>query len=157
VFITHYHVDHWLGLPGMLKTFDLRGRERPLAVHGPPGLDGVMRLLRPVYGRLKYELDLVELEPAEAVRRDGYSVAAFAVEHRVTAYGYAMWEDERPGRFDADLAERLGVTPGPDFGRLQGDGRRRRARAGPRPDEGRAEDRRVRGHRAVRGAHPGGE
>jgi ribonuclease Z len=37
----------------------------------------------------------------------------------VTAYGYALWEDERPGRFDAEVAERLGVTPGPDFGRLQ--------------------------------------
>jgi len=38
IFLTHYHADHWLGLPGMLKTFDLRGRERPLAIHGPPGL-----------------------------------------------------------------------------------------------------------------------
>ena len=30
VFITHFHLDHWLGLPGMIKTFDLRARERPL-------------------------------------------------------------------------------------------------------------------------------
>jgi ribonuclease Z len=78
-----------------------------------------MRLLRPVYGRLSYELNLLELGPGDAVARDGYSVAAFAVEHRVKAYGYALWEDERPGRFDADLAEELGVHPGPDFGRLQ--------------------------------------
>jgi ribonuclease Z len=119
VFITHYHVDHWLGLPGMLKTFDLRGRERPLRVYGPPGLQDVMRLLRPVYGKLGYELRLVELAPGEEVVRDGYRVAAFPVEHRVSAYGYALWEDERPGRFDADLAESLGVRPGPDFGRLQ--------------------------------------
>jgi ribonuclease Z len=119
VFITHYHVDHWLGLPGMLKTFDLRGREKPLAVHGPPGLANVMKLLRPVYGRLSFELVLVELEASQTVRRDGYSVAPFPVEHRVTAYGYALFEDERPGRFDAELAERLGVRPGPDFGRLQ--------------------------------------
>jgi ribonuclease Z len=119
VFITHYHVDHWLGLPGMLKTFDLRGRERPLHVHGPPGLRDVMKLLRPVYGRLSYELELVELEPGQAVGRDDYSVAAFGVEHRVAAYGYALWEEARPGRFDAELAERLGVRPGPDFGRLQ--------------------------------------
>jgi ribonuclease Z len=119
VFLTHFHVDHWLGLPGMLKTFDLRGREVPLVVHGPPGLGELNRLLRPVYGRLRFELTWVELQPGQAVRRDGYTVAPFAVEHRVPAYGYALWEDNRPGRFDPELAARLGVQPGPDFGRLQ--------------------------------------
>jgi ribonuclease Z len=119
VFITHFHVDHWLGLPGMLKTFDLRGRERRLTVHGPPGLTDVMRLIRPVYGRLSYELSLVELQPGDEVRREGYAIAPVAVDHRVTAYGYVLWEDERPGRFDAELAESRGIKPGPDFGRLQ--------------------------------------
>src|SRR5437763_5560443 len=46
VFLTHFHADHWLGLPGLLKTFDLRARERPLTVHGPPGL---RQLLAPVF------------------------------------------------------------------------------------------------------------
>ena len=160
VFITHYHVDHWLGLPGMLKTFDLRGRERPLAVHGPPGLDGRHAAAAPRLRRLSYELDLVELESGEAVRRDGYSVAAFAVEHRVTAYGYALWEDERPGRFDAELAERLGVTPGPDFGRLQ-DGETVGGVAPEQvlgPPRRRAQDRRVRAtRRPCEALDPGGE
>ncbi len=119
VFITHLHADHWLGLPGMLKSFALRDREAPLRVFGPPGLGDVMRLLRPVVGRVGYPLDVVELGAGDAVERDGYRVAAFAVEHRVPALGYALFEDERPGRFDAALAERLGVRPGPDFGRLQ--------------------------------------
>ena len=44
VFLTHFHADHWLGLPGMLKTFDLRTRERPLAIHGPPGLRELIAL-----------------------------------------------------------------------------------------------------------------
>src|SRR5512142_2371008 len=43
-FITHLHADHWLGLPGMLKTFDLRARERPLTVYGPPGLQELVVL-----------------------------------------------------------------------------------------------------------------
>src|SRR5207248_584759 len=38
VFLTHFHADHVLGLPGMLKTFALRCRELPLTVHGPRGL-----------------------------------------------------------------------------------------------------------------------
>lgn len=119
IFITHLHLDHWLGLIGMLKTFDLRGRERPLTVHGPAGLKSQMGVMRTVFGRVGYPLALRELEPHEEVRYDGYAVAAFPVEHRVPAYGYAFVEDDRPGRFDAAAAARLGVTPGPDFGRLQ--------------------------------------
>ena len=53
VFVTHYHLDHWLGLIGMVKTFDLRGREKPLAIHGPPGLQALLNGLRPVIGRLE--------------------------------------------------------------------------------------------------------
>jgi ribonuclease Z len=75
--------------------------------------------MRRAYGRLPYPVELIELEPNEPVRRDGYVVAPFAVSHRVTAFGYALVEDERPGRFDAETAARLGVAPGPDFGRLQ--------------------------------------
>src|ERR1700728_2962078 len=44
IYLTHFHADHWLGLPGMLKTFDLRGRERPLTIHGPQGLRALLDL-----------------------------------------------------------------------------------------------------------------
>jgi ribonuclease Z len=120
IFLTHYHLDHWLGLLGMLKTFDLRARERPLTVYGPPGLRALIDVMRPVViGRTGYALRLVELEPHEEVAFDSYLVAAFPVDHRVAAYGYAIVEHERPGRFDADAARALGVPEGPDFGRLQ--------------------------------------
>ena len=120
VFITHFHADHVLGLPGMLKTFSLRGRERPLTVYGPPGLRDLFAALRPIVGRQPFELTLVELAPNEELVRDGYRVAAFEVSHRVPAYGYALVEDERLGRFDEERARELGVRPGPDFGRLHG-------------------------------------
>ena len=45
IFLTHYHADHVLGLPGMLKSFALRQRERPLTIYGPRGLDSFWRLL----------------------------------------------------------------------------------------------------------------
>ena len=119
VFLTHLHADHWLGLPGMLKSFELRDREKPLTVHGPPGTTALLERMRPVYGRPRYGLTIRDLEPDEAVRRDDLQIVPFAVRHRGTALGYALVEDARPGRFDAELAARLGVTPGPDFGRLQ--------------------------------------
>jgi ribonuclease Z len=119
VFITHFHADHWLGLPGMLKTFDLRARERPLTLYGPPGLAKLLQSMRHVWGGIGYELKIVELADDEPVERDDYVIEPFPVEHRGAAYGYAVIEDDRPGRFDAALAEQLGVEPGPDFGRLQ--------------------------------------
>jgi len=119
VFITHYHLDHWLGVLGMLKTFDLRGRERPLTIYGPPGLRSLLDAMRPAWGRVAFPLALEELDPHEEVAFGGYAIAPFPVEHRVRAYGYAFAEDDRPGRFDAATAARLGVAPGPDFGRLQ--------------------------------------
>jgi ribonuclease Z len=119
VFITHFHADHWLGLPGMLKSFALRERSEPLTVYGPVGLKQLMGEMRVVFGRLPYPCEIVELDPFESVRREGYEIASIPVRHKGAAFGYALVEDERPGHLDPRLAEELGVTPGPDFGRLQ--------------------------------------
>jgi ribonuclease Z len=119
IFVTHLHSDHWLGLPGLLKTFDLRGRDTPLHVHGPRGLreliDGLMRFA----GRTTYDLYVDELEDGEILERDGYEVEAVKVDHRGAALGYVFEELDRPGIFDPDAAAAAGLIPGPEFGRLQ--------------------------------------
>ena len=119
VFLTHFHADHWLGLPGMLKSFELRDRDRPLTVVGPPGTLRLLEAVRFVYGRLKYPFEVRELEPHQPVAWEDWHIAPFAVDHRGTAFGYAIVEEARRGRFDAELAARLGVASGPDFGRLE--------------------------------------
>jgi ribonuclease Z len=119
VFLTHFHADHFLGLPGMLKTFALRGREVPLSVHGPPGLRTLFGTLRRIFGTLTYPLDLVEHEPWDEIERDGYRIVAFPVAHGAMAFGYAVSEAARPGRFDVAAADALGVPSGPARGALQ--------------------------------------
>ena len=81
VFLTHLHADHVLGLPGMLKTFALRGRETGVTVHGPRGTRALLEALRVVIGRLTYPLSVDELAPGDAIERDGYRIATFAVAH----------------------------------------------------------------------------
>jgi ribonuclease Z len=119
IFFTHYHADHYLGLPGMLKTFALRGRELPISIYGPPGLRDLFGSLRRIFGRLTYEYELIELMPGDVLTREGYELRMFAVDHGVSAVGYALVEEERPGRFDVDFADALGVPPGPERGALQ--------------------------------------
>jgi ribonuclease Z len=119
IFLTHFHADHWLGLPGLLKTFDLRGRDRPLAIYGPAGLRELLVFAMRAFGRVRFELKLVELAPGDVLTRDGYAIAPIQVAHRGPALGYVLFEEERPGTFDPEAAQRLGLTPGPEFGRLQ--------------------------------------
>ncbi len=119
VFVTHYHADHYLGLPGMLKTFALRGRELPLTIYGPPGLGELVEALRRIFGKLTYPLQLRELRPEDTLEREGYRIVTFPSDHGIPGLGYAIVEDPRPGRFDVEAARALGVPEGPLWGLLQ--------------------------------------
>ena len=120
VFFTHFHADHYLGIIGFLRTLGMGGREQPLTLYGPPParkiLDAAIHL---GVERLAFPVDVQELRGGEVVRRKGYGIRAIKVDHRVNALGFALEEDLRPGRFDPAVAATLGVTPGPDFGKLQ--------------------------------------
>src|SRR5262245_54143093 len=116
IFFTHYHADHYLGLPGMLKTFALRGREEPMTVYGPTGLTSLFSDLRRIFGKLTYDYTLVELSPGDHLPRDGYVLEVFPVLHGRAAVGYTVLEHDRPGRFDVSTADTLGVPAGPERG-----------------------------------------
>ena len=119
IFFTHYHADHFLGLPGMLKTFALRGRELPITIYGPPGLQRLFSSLRLIFGRLTYRYELVELTPGDVLDRGDYSLITFRVRHATHSIGYSLVEAARPGRFDVETADALGVPFGPERGALQ--------------------------------------
>ena len=118
----------------MLKSFDLRDRDAPADLYGPPGTDELMSVMRRVYGRLRYPFTLVELEPGETVaarRLRGRRVHASAT--AAPAFGYALVEDAaaRPLRRRA-APSALGVPlrPGLRAPAARRDRQRRRARAG---------------------------
>ena len=119
IYLTHFHADHFLGLPGLLKTYDLTDREAPLTVYGPRGLRDLFETLGRLIGRIGFRLDLVELEVGDVMELEGAVIRPFEVAHGVRALGYALVEDERPGRFDLEEAKRLGVPEGPAFAALQ--------------------------------------
>jgi len=119
IFVTHLHADHYLGLPGLLRTLSLQGRDQELIIWGPPaGLETLQAAVFVGGDRFTFPLHIRELPVDSAVRYDGYSICAFSTEHTAGSFGLALLEDARPGRFDVDRARTLGVPEGPLFGRL---------------------------------------
>ena len=120
IFLTHMHADHYLGTVGLLRTLSLQGRAEPLGIFTPPGADD---LLREAVGleleELSFPVEVGPLEPGESIRHSDYAITAYPVNHTGGAVGYAVSEDERPGRFFPEQARELGVPEGPLFGRLQ--------------------------------------
>ena len=130
ILLTHLHGDHVLGLPGLLGTMGMEARTAPLQLVGPAGvrrwLDVMCEL--PILG-IDFPMTVLELaddtltgaagEPRHVVDIGGFAVSALPLRHRVPAFGYRIVEPERTGRVDVDEARRLGVTDGPDLGRLQ--------------------------------------
>lgn len=120
VFFSHFHVDHFLGIVGLLRTLALQGRTEPLRCWGPRGSERHLRRCETLGAdRLSFPLEVTELEPGAEVRRREYAIRAVAAQHRGTpALSWALVEDERRGRFDPDLARSLGIPEGPMWGRI---------------------------------------
>ena len=119
IYLTHFHLDHCLGIPGLLKTWDLNERSEPLRLLGPSGMHRFMDDLQPLIGRLGYHVEVDELSGGDVVGHPDFVIEAFEVEHRTRALGYSLIEDDRPGRLDPVRAAELGITDGPDLGALQ--------------------------------------
>jgi ribonuclease Z len=120
IFITHFHADHFLGLPGMFQTMNLNDRTEDLHIYGPKGISVLVNELTHLgYFKPRYRIIAHDLEPGDTVEGEGYTVKAVEVCHNVPAYGYVFQENDRPGKFNKPKALELGIPEGPLFRRLQ--------------------------------------
>ena len=118
IFITHYHGDHILGLPGLLQSMSLHGRESKLTVYGPHGLNGVKNAIYSLgYYAIDFPVEFVEIDSGIVEETDEYVITAQRVRHNVPTLAYSIEEKKKP-RFLREKAIELGVPVGPDFGRL---------------------------------------
>ncbi|WP_242337629.1 MULTISPECIES: ribonuclease Z [Anaeromyxobacter] len=120
IFFTHFHADHYLGAIGFLRTLSMQGRTTPMDVYGPrPAKRLLDVMLFTGTERLAFDVRIHEVAPGTEIRREGCVMRAFATEHRIPSVGWALVEDERPGRFHPEKAAALGVPMGPLYGALQ--------------------------------------
>jgi ribonuclease Z len=119
ILLTHLHGDHYLGLPGLLKTYSLLGREEPLQVFGPSGLYEMLRDAERLVGRPRFPFLVEEVGQGTVLENEDYILKTAPTDHGVPGVAWCLEEKPRPGMFRPERANALGVTPGPDFGRLQ--------------------------------------
>ncbi|GGI98620.1 ribonuclease Z [Alicyclobacillus cellulosilyticus] len=119
VFITHLHGDHIFGLPGLLATRSSQ-TDAPLTLYGPPGLCAFVRDALAASGTwLAYPMEVMEIKEGMVCQDASYRVEAARLDHGVPCFGYRITEQERPGRLRVEDLARLGVPPGPVYGRLK--------------------------------------
>ena len=120
VFFSHFHVDHFLGIVGLLRTLSLQGRTDALRCWGPRGATRFLQKCETLGAdRLTFPLEVTELEPGYDIRRKDYVIRGIAAVHRGSpSLSWAIVEDERRGRFDPEHARALGIPEGPLWGRL---------------------------------------
>ncbi len=119
IFITHYHADHTLGIPGLLRTMGLQGRTAPVRLHGPRGAQKHLGALVALgMERQKFPVEIIELTAGDVLARGEYEIVVGDAQHKGDCLAYAISEHDRLGRFDPELARSIGIPEGPLWGAI---------------------------------------
>ena len=118
IFISHYHGDHILGLPGLIQSMGFRGRENKLTLYGPKGIDKIKNAIFDLnFDKIDFPIEFIEIGSETLIDNEEYVIKSQEVHHNIPALAYSIEEKKKP-RFLRQKAIDLGVPVGPDFGRL---------------------------------------
>ncbi len=99
VLLTHLHGDHYLGLPGLLKTYSLLGREEPLLLFGPSGLYELLRDAERLIGKPRFPFLVEEVGEGTILDNEDYWLKTAATDHGLPGLAWCVHEKSRPGLF----------------------------------------------------------
>ncbi|KRP04236.1 MAG: hypothetical protein ABS25_07040, partial [Cryomorphaceae bacterium BACL18 MAG-120507-bin74] len=119
ILISHLHGDHVFGLPGLMSSWTLQGRTKPLVVIGPSGLEAYLRGVNAsTQGNWSYPVEFRVAEPGIVYQNDDVVVRSQALKHRIETWGYRIDEVVAPRKVCYDLAVAAGLEHA-DFRSLQ--------------------------------------
>jgi ribonuclease Z len=120
ILISHFHGDHFLGLPGLIQSMYLNDRSRDLNIYGPEGTTSIVKgVLSLGYFSPTFKILTHDISDGDEVSFDNYNIAVRASDHDVPSLAFCVEEHPRKGRFHPEKALALGVPEGPLFRKLQ--------------------------------------
>ena len=126
IFISHLHGDHFFGLPGLISTFRLLGRTKPLNIYGPIGIKKAITLMLKLGNSwTNYDLRFTELNSLNSVNlleKKKFSVHTIPLNHRVYTNGFLFKEFKKERKllidkvlkFKIDKTQLRGIKMGKD-------------------------------------------
>jgi ribonuclease Z len=120
ILISHFHGDHYLGLPGLIQSMYLNKRTKELAIYGPVDTSKIVRgILTLGYFNPSFRISTNDLRDGDVVDFDSYSIKVREADHDVPSLAFCVEEHPRRGRFHPDKARAFGVKEGPLWRMLQ--------------------------------------
>ncbi|MFO7869413.1 MAG: ribonuclease Z [Bacteroidales bacterium] len=114
IFISHLHGDHYLGIFGVLSSFNMLGRTQPLTIYAPAGLEQLVRYqLQFMEKNLVFQLSFVEI-PNEQVSHlyvdKKINVFAHKLNHRIPCFGFEFCQNIHERNIRKDCVEKYELS-----------------------------------------------
>lgn len=106
IFISHLHGDHYFGLPGLITSMGLLGRDTDLHLYAPPMLKPIIdMMLKAADTNFGYTLHFHPLgDEGVLVDEEKFSVETFRVYHRIECWGFIFREKKKPRKINKEAA-----------------------------------------------------
>lgn len=114
IFISHLHGDHYLGLFGMLSSFNLLGRKHTLTIYGPKELEEIVNFqMRFLSAELTYQINFVNIETGASTQiyeDKRLTVTTIPLRHRIPTYGFLFREKPKPRNIHKEAIEQYHLS-----------------------------------------------
>jgi ribonuclease Z len=109
IFITHWHGDHILGLPGLLQTLALNNYSKKLELYGPIGTKKYINVLSKIFVPLgKLKLEVSEVKNKKIISNKDFEIVSYSLDHDTPCNGYYFKELDKL-RIDKEKFEKLNL------------------------------------------------
>jgi len=120
LFVTHLHGDHCVGILGLLQTMSMQNRTESLEIFGPKGIDEFLAAnIKILNFSLPFSILITIVSEGKIYENKKFLIHAAKANHSITAFSYLFEEKDKPGRFNVQKANELGIPEGELWNKLQ--------------------------------------